>query len=240
LPSNFSGHDEQAHSAAASAPRCPGPAFHLRLPIRSRPQHTVEIKPSFSPLFIPSASFPRTRRQDHDEADLEMPAKSRLARSLHSAMIPTRRSFYTVRKFRRGDYYDASIPPTTLRGGQLMLVMADVAGKSVPALSSWPHSKPACAPSPPKASSQRARHPPHHYACAKPRRPALHHAVLAEYDPPPSPRYVNAGTTPRYSSREFFHRAPRIGSSLGITPEAHFRREVTLQAATRWSSSPTE
>jgi len=104
-------------------------------------------------------------------------------------MIPNAEvAFYTrAQNSVAGDYYDAFYPTDdAAAGGQLMLVMADVAGKKVsPPLSSWPHSKPglrtiASEGLPLSELAIRLNH----YACAHSLGgQRFTTAVLAEYDP---------------------------------------------------------
>jgi len=154
-------------------------------------------------------------------------------------MIPNAEvAFYTrAQNSVAGDYYDAFYPlDDASAGGKLMLVMADVAGKSVPAallMATLQASLRTIASEGLPLSELAIRL--NHYACAHSLGgQRFTTAVLAEYDPTNRRlAYVNAGhnspvirransSTERLESRSL---------PLGITPEATFpSAEVTLQA----------
>lgn len=135
-----------------------------------------------------------------------------------------------------GDYYDAFYPAgDASTGGQLMLVMADVAGKSVPAallMATLQASLRTIASENLPLSELAIRL--NHYACAHSLGgQRFTTAVLAEYDP--STRrlaYVNAGHNSPVIRRanSSTERLESAALPLGITPEATFpSAEVTLQ-----------
>ena len=135
-----------------------------------------------------------------------------------------------------GDYYDAFYPAgDASSGGQLMLVMADVAGKSVPAallMATLQASLRTIASENLPLSELAIRL--NHYACAHSLSgQRFTTAVLAEYDP--STRrlaYVNAGHNSPVIRRanSSTERLESAALPLGITPEATFpSAEVTLQ-----------
>ena len=154
-------------------------------------------------------------------------------------MIPNAEvAFYTrAQNSVAGDYYDAFYPTDdAAAGGQLMLVMADVAGKSVPAallMATLQASLRTIASEGLPLSELAIRL--NHYACAHSLGgQRFTTAVLAEYDP--STRrlaYVNAGhNSPVIRRANSSTERLESGSlPLGITPEATFpSAEVTLQA----------
>ncbi len=147
-------------------------------------------------------------------------------------------AFYTrAQNSVAGDYYDAFYPlDDASAGGKLMLVMADVAGKSVPAallMATLQASLRTIASEGLPLSELAIRL--NHYACAHSLGgQRFTTAVLAEYDP--STRrlaYVNAGhNSPVIRRANSSTERLESGSlPLGITPEATFpSAEVTLQA----------
>jgi serine phosphatase RsbU (regulator of sigma subunit) len=146
-------------------------------------------------------------------------------------------AFYTrAQNSVAGDYYDAFYPTDDASaGGKLMLVMADVAGKSVPAallMATLQASLRTIASEGLPLSELAIRL--NHYACAHSLGgQRFTTAVLAEYDP--STRrlaYVNAGHNSPVIRRAnaSTERLESAALPLGITPEATFpSAEVTLQ-----------
>ncbi len=154
-------------------------------------------------------------------------------------MIPNAEvAFYTrAQNSVAGDYYDAFYPTDdAAAGGQLMLVMADVAGKSVPAallMATLQASLRTIASEGLPLSELAIRL--NHYACAHSLGgQRFTTAVLAEYDPTTRRlAYVNAGHNSPVIRRanSSTERLESGGLPLGITPEATFpSAEVTLQA----------
>ena len=154
-------------------------------------------------------------------------------------MIPNAEvAFYTrAQNSVAGDYYDAFYPTDdAAAGGQLMLVMADVAGKSVPAallMATLQASLRTIASEGLPLSELAIRL--NHYACAHSLGgQRFTTAVLAEYDPTTRRlAYVNAGhNSPVIRRANSSTERLESGSlPLGITPEATFpSAEVTLQA----------
>ncbi len=153
-------------------------------------------------------------------------------------MIPNAEvAFYTrAQNSVAGDYYDAFYPNAdAASGGKLMLVMADVAGKSVPAallMATLQASLRTIASEGLPLSALATRL--NHYACAHSLGgQRFTTAVLAEYDP--STRglaYVNAGHNSPVVRRanSSTERLESGGLPLGITDDATFpSAEVTLQ-----------
>ena len=154
-------------------------------------------------------------------------------------MIPNAEvAFYTrAQNSVAGDYYDAFYPTDdAFAGGQLMLVMADVAGKSVPAallMATLQASLRTIASEGLPLSELAIRL--NHYACAHSLGgQRFTTAVLAEYDPTTRRlAYVNAGHNSPVIRRanSSTDRLESGSLPLGITPEATFpSAEVTLQA----------
>src|SRR6266404_1936065 len=147
-------------------------------------------------------------------------------------------AFYTrAQNSVAGDYYDAFYPlDDASAGGKLMLVMADVAGKSVPAallMATLQASLRTIASEGLPLSELAIRL--NHYACAHSLGgQRFTTAVLAEYDPTTRRlAYVNAGhNSPVIRRANSSTERLESGSlPLGITPEATFpSAEVTLQA----------
>jgi phosphoserine phosphatase RsbU/P len=153
-------------------------------------------------------------------------------------MIPNAEvAFYTrAQNSVAGDYYDAFYPlDDASAGGKLMLVMADVAGKSVPAallMATLQASLRTIASEGLPLSELAIRL--NHYACAHSLGgQRFTTAVLAEYDPTTRRlAYVNAGhNSPVIRRANSSTERLESGSlPLGITPEATFpSSEVTLQ-----------
>ena len=146
-------------------------------------------------------------------------------------------AFYTrAQNSVAGDYYDAFYPlDDASAGGKLMLVMADVAGKSVPAallMATLQASLRTIASEGLPLSELAIRL--NHYACAHSLGgQRFTTAVLAEYDPATRRlSYVNAGhNSPVIRCANSSTERLESGSlPLGITPEATFpSSEVTLQ-----------
>jgi sigma-B regulation protein RsbU (phosphoserine phosphatase) len=146
-------------------------------------------------------------------------------------------AFYTrAQNSVAGDYYDAFYPTDDANaGGKLMLVMADVAGKSVPAallMATLQASLRTIASEGLPLSELAVRL--NHYACAHSLGgQRFTTAVLAEYDPATRRlTYVNAGhNSPVIRRANSSTERLESGSlPLGITPEATFASsEVTLQ-----------
>jgi sigma-B regulation protein RsbU (phosphoserine phosphatase) len=146
-------------------------------------------------------------------------------------------AFYTrAQNSVAGDYYDAFYPlEDASAGGKLMLVMADVAGKSVPAallMATLQASLRTIASEGLPLSELAIRL--NHYACAHSLGgQRFTTAVLAEYDPATRRlSYVNAGhNSPVIRRANSSTERLESGSlPLGITPEATFpSSEVTLQ-----------
>jgi serine phosphatase RsbU (regulator of sigma subunit) len=146
-------------------------------------------------------------------------------------------AFYTrAQNSVAGDYYDAFYPlDDASAGGKLMLVMADVAGKSVPAallMATLQASLRTIASEGLPLSELAIRL--NHYACAHSLGgQRFTTAVLAEYDPATRRlSYVNAGhNSPVIRRANSSTERLESGSlPLGITPEATFpSSEVTLQ-----------
>jgi sigma-B regulation protein RsbU (phosphoserine phosphatase) len=169
-----------------------------------------------------------------------------IAREIQSWLVPSTPpmipnaevAFYTrAQNSVAGDYYDAFYPTgDASAGGKLMLVMADVAGKSVPAallMATLQASLRTIASEGLPLSELAVRL--NHYACAHSLGgQRFTTAVLAEYDP--STRrfsYVNAGHNSPVIRRanSSTERLESAALPLGITPEATFpSAEVTLQA----------
>ncbi len=135
-----------------------------------------------------------------------------------------------------GDYYDAFYPlDDAASGGKLMLVMADVAGKSVPAallMATLQASLRTIASEGMPLTSLATRL--NHYACAHSLGgQRFTTAVLAEYDPATRRlTYVNAGHNSPVIRRAnaATERLESGGLPLGITPEATFpSAEIQLQ-----------
>ena len=147
-------------------------------------------------------------------------------------------AFYTrAQNSVAGDYYDAFYPTVDASaGGKLMLVMADVAGKSVPAallMATLQASLRTIASEGLPLSELAIRL--NHYACAHSLGgQRFTTAVLAEYDPATRRlAYVNAGHNSPVIRREdsSTERLESASLPLGITPEATFpSSEVTLRA----------
>jgi phosphoserine phosphatase RsbU/P len=147
-------------------------------------------------------------------------------------------AFYTrAQNSVAGDYYDAFYPTDDAdAGGKLMLVMADVAGKSVPAallMATLQASLRTIASEGLPLSELAIRL--NHYACAHSLGgQRFTTAVLAEYDPTTRRlSYVNAGhNSPVIRRANSSTERLESGSlPLGITPEATFASsEITLQA----------
>ena len=153
-------------------------------------------------------------------------------------MIPNAEvAFYTrAQNSVAGDYYDAFYPTDDASaGGQLMLVMADVAGKSVPAallMATLQASLRTIASEGLPLSELAIRL--NHYACAHSLGgQRFTTAVLAEYDPATRRlAYVNAGHNSPVIRRanSSTQRLESASLPLGITPEATFpSAEITLQ-----------
>jgi serine phosphatase RsbU (regulator of sigma subunit) len=146
-------------------------------------------------------------------------------------------AFYTrAQNSVAGDYYDAFYPlDDASAGGRLMLVMADVAGKSVPAallMATLQASLRTIASEGLPLSELAIRL--NHYACAHSLGgQRFTTAVLAEYDPTTRRlAYVNAGHNSPVIRRanSSTERLESAALPLGITPEATFpSAEVTLQ-----------
>ena len=146
-------------------------------------------------------------------------------------------AFYTrAQNSVAGDYYDAFYPlDDASAGGKLMLVMADVAGKSVPAallMATLQASLRTIASEGLPLSELAIRL--NHYACAHSLGgQRFTTAVLAEYDPATRRlSYVNAGHNSPVIRRanSSTDRLESGSLPLGITPEATFpSSEVTLQ-----------
>jgi sigma-B regulation protein RsbU (phosphoserine phosphatase) len=146
-------------------------------------------------------------------------------------------AFYTrAQNSVAGDYYDAFYPTDDASaGGKLMLVMADVAGKSVPAallMATLQASLRTIASEGLPLSELAIRL--NHYACAHSLGgQRFTTAVLAEYDPATRRlSYVNAGHNSPVIRRatSSTERLESAALPLGITPEATFpSAEVTLQ-----------
>jgi serine phosphatase RsbU (regulator of sigma subunit) len=146
-------------------------------------------------------------------------------------------AFYTrAQNSVAGDYYDAFYPTDDANaGGKLMLVMADVAGKSVPAallMATLQASLRTIASEGLPLSELALRL--NHYACAHSLGgQRFTTAVLAEYDPATRRlAYVNAGhNSPVIRRANSSTERLESGSlPLGITPEATFASsEITLQ-----------
>ncbi|HTA57302.1 MAG TPA: PP2C family protein-serine/threonine phosphatase [Candidatus Baltobacteraceae bacterium] len=146
-------------------------------------------------------------------------------------------AFYTrAQNSVAGDYYDAFYPTDDAdAGGKLMLVMADVAGKSVPAallMATLQASLRTIASEGLPLSELAIRL--NHYACAHSLGgQRFTTAVLAEFDPPTRRlAYVNAGHNSPVIRRAnaSTERLESAALPLGITPEATFpSAEVTLQ-----------
>jgi len=146
-------------------------------------------------------------------------------------------AFYTrAQNSVAGDYYDAFYPTDDAdSGGKLMLVMADVAGKSVPAallMATLQASLRTIASEGLPLSELAIRL--NHYACAHSLGgQRFTTAVLAEYDPTTRRlAYVNAGHNSPVIRRTnaSIERLESAALPLGITPEATFpSAEVTLQ-----------
>ncbi len=136
-----------------------------------------------------------------------------------------------------GDYYDAFYPTAdAASGGKLLLVMADVAGKSVPAalLMATLAGQPAY---------PRFRGPSPHATCRapeslrlrpQPRRPPLHHRRdwrIRSFHAPPGLCERRAQFTCR-SPRQWRHRTPRIRRlAVRHSPRSHLRRRLRRSAA---------
>jgi sigma-B regulation protein RsbU (phosphoserine phosphatase) len=168
-----------------------------------------------------------------------------IAREIQSWLVPSTPpvipgaevAFYTrAQNSVAGDYYDAFYPTDDASaGGQLMLVMADVAGKSVPAallMATLQASLRTIASEGLPLSELAIRL--NHYACAHSLGgQRFTTAVLAEYDPATRRLvYVNAGHNSPVIRRanSSTERLESAALPLGITPEATFRSaEVTLQ-----------
>jgi phosphoserine phosphatase RsbU/P len=146
-------------------------------------------------------------------------------------------AFYTrAQNSVAGDYYDAFYPTDDAdSGGKLMLVMADVAGKSVPAallMATLQASLRTIASEGLPLSELAIRL--NHYACAHSLGgQRFTTAVLGEYDPTTRRlAYVNAGHNSPVIRRTnaSIERLESAALPLGITPEATFpSAEVTLQ-----------
>ena len=146
-------------------------------------------------------------------------------------------AFYTrAQNSVAGDYYDAFYPTAdAAAGGKLMLVMADVAGKSVPAallMATLQASLRTIASEGLPLSTLATRL--NHYACAHSLGgQRFTTAVLAEYDPATRRlSYVNAGHNSPVIRRanSSTERLESAALPLGITPEATFpSAEITLQ-----------
>jgi serine phosphatase RsbU (regulator of sigma subunit) len=168
-----------------------------------------------------------------------------IAREIQSWLVPSTPpsipnaevAFYTrAQNSVAGDYYDAFYPlDDASAGGQLMLVMADVAGKSVPAallMATLQASLRTIASEGLPLSELAIRL--NHYACAHSLGgQRFTTAVLAEYDPTTRRlAYVNAGHNSPVIRRANSStlRLESAALPLGITPEATFpSAEVTLQ-----------
>jgi len=168
-----------------------------------------------------------------------------IAREIQSWLVPSTPpvipgaevAFYTrAQNSVAGDYYDAFYPTDDASaGGQLMLVMADVAGKSVPAallMATLQASLRTIASEGLPLSELAIRL--NHYACAHSLGgQRFTTAVLAEYDPATRRLvYVNAGHNSPVIRRanSSTERLESAALPLGITPEATFpSAEVTLQ-----------
>jgi phosphoserine phosphatase RsbU/P len=161
-----------------------------------------------------------------------------LVPSIPPAIANAEVAFYTrPQNSVAGDYYDAFYPlDDACAGGKLMLVMADVAGKSVPAallMATLQASLRTIASEGLPLSELAIRL--NHYACAHSLGgQRFTTAVLAEYDPTTRRlAYVNAGhNSPVIRRANSSTERLESGSlPLGITPEATFpSAEVTLQA----------
>jgi phosphoserine phosphatase RsbU/P len=146
-------------------------------------------------------------------------------------------AFYTrAQNSVAGDYYDAFYPTADASaGGKLMLVMADVAGKSVPAallMATLQASLRTIASEGLPLSALATRL--NHYACAHSLGgQRFTTAVLAEYDPATRRlSYVNAGHNSPVIRRanSSTERLESAALPLGITPEATFpSAEIALQ-----------
>ena len=169
-----------------------------------------------------------------------------IAREIQAWLVPStppavpnaELAFYTrAQNSVAGDYYDAFYPTDDASaGGKLMLVMADVAGKSVPAallMATLQASLRTIASEGLPLGELAIRL--NHYACAHSLGgQRFTTAVLAEYDPATRRlTYVNAGhNSPVIRRANSSTERLESGSlPLGITPEATFpSAEVTLQA----------
>jgi phosphoserine phosphatase RsbU/P len=146
-------------------------------------------------------------------------------------------AFYTrAQNSVAGDYYDAFYPTAdAAAGGKLMLVMADVAGKSVPAallMATLQASLRTIASEGLPLSALATRL--NHYACAHSvGGQRFTTAVLAEFDPATRRlSYVNAGHNSPIIRRanSSTERLESAALPLGITPDATFpSAEITLQ-----------
>ena len=161
-----------------------------------------------------------------------------LVPSIPPAIPDAEVAFYTrAQKSVAGDYYDAFYPTDDASaGGKLMLVMADVAGKSVPAallMATLQASLRTIASEGLPLSELAIRL--NHYACAHSLGgQRFTTAVLAEYDPGTRRlSYVNAGHNSPVIRRanSSTERLESAALPLGITPEATFpSAEITLQS----------
>jgi sigma-B regulation protein RsbU (phosphoserine phosphatase) len=202
--------------------------------------NTVEIKYEFfaALLFLLLLSLELADKVTM-KRDLE------IAREIQAWLVPSTPpaipnaevAFYTrAQNSVAGDYYDAFYPVGDVSsGGRLMLVMADVAGKSVPAalLMATLQASLRTIASEGLPLSQLATRL-NHYACAHSLGgQRFTTAVLAEYDPTTRRlAYVNAGhNSPVIRRANFSTERLESGSlPLGITPEATFPSyEVMLQ-----------
>jgi len=202
--------------------------------------NTVEIKAEFlsALLFLLLLSLELADK-------ITMKRDLEIAREIQAWLVPSTPpaipnaevAFYTrAQNSVAGDYYDAFYPSgDASSGGKLMLVMADVAGKSVPAallMATLQASLRTIASEGLPLSELATRL--NHYACAHSLGgQRFTTAVLAEFDPATRRLfYVNAGhNSPvirrAHSSTE---RLESGSLPLGITPEAAFpSSEVTLQ-----------
>jgi len=203
--------------------------------------NTVEIKYEFfaALLFLLLLSLELADK-------ITMKRDLEIAREIQAWLVPSTPptisnaevAFYTrAQNSVAGDYYDAFYPTDdAFAGGQLMLVMADVAGKSVPAallMATLQASLRTIASEGLPLSELAIRL--NHYACAHSLGgQRFTTAVLAEYDPTTRRlAYVNAGhNSPVIRRANSSTERLESGSlPLGITPEATFpSAEVTLQA----------
>jgi phosphoserine phosphatase RsbU/P len=214
--------------------------FVSGIQIQSGHNNTVEIKGEFlsALIFLLLLSLELADK-------ITMKRDLEIAREIQAWLVPSTPpaipnaevAFYTrAQNSVAGDYYDAFYPlDDAAAGGKLMLVMADVAGKSVPAallMATLQASLRTIASEGLPLSELAIRL--NHYACAHSLGgQRFTTAVLAEYDPATRRlAYVNAGhNSPVIRRANSSTERLESGSlPLGITPEATFpSSEVTLQ-----------